>query len=174
MQSAARNSLINDLQKICSNVESAYSDVLAKLRPVKDSFDKPKNLKKELKKFTADKDTRDSFKPDKLCGRVYNLISDFEDNLNPLKYSVDVKKLSKLKDQFNLIGNVDGALYDAYDEFSRDLDKISIEINTLIRKKSKKRLEERTLYVQHLIVDFEDELFDAIKTMREAKDRILR
>jgi chromosome segregation ATPase len=174
MQSVARNKLIDNLQKICSNVESAYSDVLSRLRSVKENFNEPKKLAKELRDFAADKETRDSFKPDKLCGGVYNLISDFESNLNPLKYSVDVRKLGALKNEFNMIGNVDAALYDAYDEFARDLDKIATEISSLIEKNSSKRLKERTEYAQHLILDFEDELFDAIKKMREAKDRILR
>jgi len=174
LQSVARNKLIDDLQKICSSVESAYSNVLSRLRPVKDSFNEPSSLAKELREFAADKETRDSFKPDKLCGGVYKLISDFESYLNPLKYSVDVRKLGTLKNEFNMIGNVDAALYDAYDEFARDLDKIATEMSSLIEKKSSKRLKERMEYVQHLITDFEEELFDAIKKMREAKDRILR
>lgn len=174
IQAEVRNKLIDDLQSICSNVEGAYSSVLARLRPVKDAFEEPEELAKQLRDFAADTNIRDSFKPYKLCGNIDNLISAIENNLDPLKYSVDVRKIKTLRDEFQMIGDVDGAIYDTYDEFARGLDDVATAIANLLAMNSKKRLKERADYARHLITDFEDELFDAIKQMRSAKDRILR
>ena len=170
IQSQARNELINDLQKICSNVETAYSNVLAQLRPIKDSYQDSAALAKALRTFAADQETRDSFKPDHLCSEVDRLLSKLENNLDPLKYSVDVSKIRALKQNIRFIGNVDAAIYQAYDEFARDLDNLSTELQLQPPDTSIERRE----YARHVIADFEDDLFSAVTTMREAKDRILR
>lgn len=170
LQATARNELVDQLQRICSNVESAYSSVLARLRPVKDHYDDPASLAREIRDFTADKKTRDLFKPAHLCGEVDHLLSRLANNLDPLKYSVDVKKISVLQRNFQLIGDVDGAIYDSYDEFTRDLEDVVTELESADAALAAERRD----YVRHLIDDFQDELFGAIATMRQAKDRVLR
>ena len=130
IQSKARNRLIADLQSICSKVETAYSDVLARLHPVKDSFQNPKILAKELKRFAADKKTRNAFKPDHLCGEVDSLLNDLENNLDPLKYSIDVKKISSLRQNIQRVGNLDFQIFEAYDQFTRELDNLGIDIES--------------------------------------------
>jgi|GEM_PF-2989397 len=169
IQSKARNRLINDLQNICSRVESAYSAVLARLHPVKDSFQNPKALAKELKRFAADSKTRKVFKPDHLCGEVDTLLMDLESNLDPLKYSIDVRKISSLRDNIQRVGNFDMEMFEAYDQFTRELDSLGMDIETADAELK----EERSVYARHVISDFEKDLFDAIKSMREAKDLIL-
>lgn len=170
IQSQARNQLIADLQAICSNVEGAYSTVLARLRPVKDSYSDTAALATTLRDFAADRQTRDSFKPDHLCGHVDRLLSQLESNLDPLKYSVDVKKIETLRHTAQDIGNVDRQIYHAYDDFTKQLDDLSTELQTLPTDEA----ESRRAYARHLIDDFQEDLFAAIGSMRSAKDRILR
>lgn len=170
IQDKARHRLINDLQSVCSKVETAYSTVLARLHPVKESYQDPLSLAKELRKFAADKKTREAFKPDKLCGEVDALLVDLANNLDPLKYSIDVKKISSLQRDIKEIGNLDNQMFEEYDRFTKDLDKLGDDIRSTKDNEQKDRVE----YARHVISDFEDDLFDAIKSIRQAKDLILR
>ena len=174
MQSDARNKLINELQEICSNVESTYSDVLSRLRSVKDKFNEPEKLSKELRNLHTDKEMRNSFKPNKLCGNVDHLIWEFESYLDPIKYSVDIRKLGRMKERLTRIGSIDQALYSTYDGFTRNLDDIATEISSLLEQKLSEQLKERTQYAQSVISNFEDVLVDLIEEMHKAKDQIIR
>ena len=54
IQGQARYDLISDLQRICSNCDTAYSTVLARLRPVKDAYQDTGELADALRSFSAD------------------------------------------------------------------------------------------------------------------------
>jgi hypothetical protein len=170
-QAQARADLVDELQAICSECESAYSIVLERLRPVKDAYRDPARLEQELRDLAADRRTRDIFKADHLCGQVDHLLSKLQSNLAALKYSVDVRTLDRLKERLKEIGNYDAALYRDYDEFARDLDRLSHEIGTAPSVEDRTRL---MAYSRSYIDDFEKELWDTIDAMRRAKDRVLR
>lgn len=157
IQKQARNEIIQDLQRICSNVEAAYSGVIARLLPVKQSFDDPAALVTELRAFAADNVTRDSFKPDHLCSEVDVLLSKLANNLDPLKYSVDVPKIRSLQQNISMIVNMDAMIYNEYDEFARSLGYLATDLKTL----RDDDLRERQTYTRHVIQECEEDLFSA-------------
>ena len=168
IQAQAQAELRNDLQAICTKVDDAYKQTLKMLRPVKDNYADQAKLASALRDFATDPTTRDAFKPEHLCGEVDMLLQKLESHLDPLKYAIDVRKIQTLHDEFGRIGNVDAAIYYEYDQFTRDLDDLATELQAT------RFTNDRKAYIQHIIRDFEDDLSDAAKTMREAKDRILR
>jgi len=143
--------------------------VLAKLLPIKNSFNDDKDLALALRKFAADKKTRDAFKPEKLCGKVDIFLGRLENNLDPLKYSIDIMRIKTIRNNIGLIGNLDGYIRDQYDEFTKALDQLSYELE----KGSVAGSSELRSYVQMTITDFENELSATISSVREAKNQIL-
>jgi hypothetical protein len=107
VQNPVREDLIVKLQGICSRCEKAYSQLLKKLRPVKDAYYDYKLLPGELKKFSIDSDLAKYFKPKKLCRDVDQLLDDLNNYLKPLKYSIDVAKVDNLRQQFINFVNYD-------------------------------------------------------------------
>src|SRR5688572_7070390 len=93
LQENARRELIADLQTICDNCDAAYDAVLARLVPVKNAFADPATLASELRAFAADAATRNKFKPQHLCGQVDHLLARLSSNLDPLKYSIDYRRI---------------------------------------------------------------------------------
>lgn len=171
VQAQARSELVMDLQRICSNCESAYSTVLARLSSVKDAYRAdPTELAKALRAFAGDQETRDAFKPDHLCGEVDQLLTKLESNLDPLKYAIDVQKLRPLRSTLRDMGNVDAAIYQEYDEFARQLDQLGDDLES----SPPSERSERVAYTKAVIKEFEVDLRDAIRAMRQAKDRVLR
>lgn len=170
MQAQVRDELKNDLQAICTKVDEAHKQTLKMLRPIKDNLNDRDELASALRDFATDPATRDAFKPEHLCGEVDALLQKLESNLDPLKYAVDVRKLRSLRDEFGRIGNVDAAIYHEYDAFTRDLDDLATELQA----GTDSLTDERKDYAKHIIRDFEDDISQAAKSMREAKDRILR
>jgi len=169
IQNPARAQLVADLQTICSNCEKSYSEVLVKLRPVKDSYQDTAALAKALRDFASDPETRAAFHPDSLCGDVDKLLFKLQNNLDPLKYSIDWRKITDLKGELGLIGSYDGAIYASFDEFARQLDELSTELRRLPEEEATSR----RAYVNHVIDDFENDLFRALQSVRAAKERIL-
>jgi hypothetical protein len=106
--------------------------------------------------------------PEHLCGEVDLLLSRLESNLDPLKYSLDVIRLSAIRDQLQRLGNFDVALRDSYDQFTKALDNIA----TQIQRPGEDKIE-RAEYVRTAIGEFEDELRSAINDIRRTKDDII-
>lgn len=169
IQNQAQLRLINDLQMVCSKVESAYSTVLSRLKIVKQNYNDAKELAFALQDFAADAETRNAFKPDHLCGEIDSLLVDLENNLDPLKYSLDIRNIKNIRDDIQRAGNLDMEIFEEYDDFTRSLDNLAADILAATDEDQR----ERVNYAQHTINKFQDDLFDAIKSMREAKDVIL-
>lgn len=169
IQSRARNELVADLQKICFNCEKAYSAVLAKLMPVKDSYEDTSKLSKALREFACDPEARAFFHPDALCGDIDKLLMKLSNNLDSLKYAIDIRRIAGLRGELQQIGNYDLAIYAGFDEFAKQLDNLSTDL----QKAPPEEAMERRQYARHVIDDFEDELFATLQSVRLAKDRIL-
>jgi hypothetical protein len=168
IQTRERERLIAEFKEICDSCEEAHSIVIKRLRPIKDAFSDTAKLAKELRDFAADSKTRTAFKPDHLCGQIDNLLSGLENNLDPLKYSVDVRKLKVLKTQLSVIGHYDAVIYDAYDEFTRDLDNLATDLQI----DTNQDVTDRVYYARHLIEDFEENLSSTIQDVRNARSKI--
>ena len=150
MQENARKGLVADLQTICSNCDAAYGAVLARLVPVKNAFRDPQTLSTELRALAADTTTRDQFKPEHLCHQVDQLLVRLSSNLDELKYSIDFRRIKDLRQELNRFGDVDGAIYQSYDDFTVELDQIATQILDPTFD-----AQERSRYAQHVIEGFE-------------------
>jgi hypothetical protein len=106
IQESARKALISDLQNICSNIEDAYDSVIARLVPVKSAYNDPGKLAAELRSFAADAATRRQFKPEHLCGQVDGLMARLSSNLDPLRYSIDFRRINDLRNHLAQFGSV--------------------------------------------------------------------
>jgi hypothetical protein len=168
LQENTRKALVADLQAICGNCEAAYDAVLKRLIPVKDSFVDPQRLAVELRTFAADATTRGRFKPEHHCGQVDQLLARLSSNLDPLKYSIDCRRIDGLRQSLNRFGNFDGAIFQSYDELTAELDRIASQIQD-----PKFDLQERSRYAQHVIQDFETDLLSAQAAMHDAKTQTI-
>lgn len=168
IQETARKDLVTKLQAICSNIEAAYDAVLTRLVSVKNAYNDPAALGKELRSFAADPATRSQFKPDHLCGDVDVLMTQLSNNLDPLKYSVDFRRIRELRNYLLQFSNVDAAILHDYDEFTRQLDDLATQIQD-----AHADLQERTLYVRHVVESFTDELRSVQTEMRAAKAKVV-
>ena len=110
LQEPTRKGLAADLQAICMNCDAAYDAVLTRLVPIKNAFADPIALAAELRAFAADGMTRASFKPDHLCGQVDQLLIRLGSNLDPLKYSIDCRRINDVRQYLQRFGNFDGAM----------------------------------------------------------------
>ncbi len=164
IQENTRKDLVADLQAICTNCEAAYDAVLTRLVPVKQVFADPKALASELRAFAADTVTRGQFKPEHLCGQVDYLLTRVSSNLDPLKYAIDYRRIADLRQSLNQFGSFDGAIFQSYDAFVGELDRIATQLNDPAFDS-----QERCRYAQHVIEDFETDLRSARTSVREAK-----
>ena len=164
IQEDTRKKLVEDLQAICLNCDTAYEAVLKRLVPVKNAFSDRGKLAIELRSFAADAETRGTFKPEHLCGQVDHLLVRLASNLDPLKYSVDYRRIEDVRDGLFRSRNVDAAIREAYEELTSQLDNIATQIND-----PKADGEERARYAQRVIQDFEAELRSTLTDLREAK-----
>jgi hypothetical protein len=172
LQNPTRKELVDQLQGICSRCESAYSSILAKLGPVKDSYNDREQLAKALKTFARDPQAKDSFKPDQLCGEADRLLDRLNNNLDLLKYSIDVHKIEALKKGMARFQNYDGAIYSAFDAFALSLDRLASDLDNKQLKGA--AAVERMSYVRHVVEDFEDEISQTVRAVQDAKNRLLR
>jgi hypothetical protein len=169
IQKDARQKLIADLHSICGKCEDAYGTVLLRLKPIRKSFSDPQQLANELIDFSADQATRDSFKPEHLCGEVDLLLDSLSNNLDSLKYAVDWNRITTIKEGIRNIGNFDAAILGSYDQFTRDLNELSAQLMD-----GNYDTTERVNYVKRVITEFEDELRDSIDSVRQCKDMVLQ
>jgi len=164
IQEPTRKGLAADLQAICMNCDAAYDAVLTRLVPIKNAFADPIALAAELRAFAADGTTRASFKPDHLCGQVDQLLIRLGSNLDPLKYSIDCRRINDVRQYLQRFGNFDGAIFQSYDELVAELDQIATQIQAPASDK-----QERSRYAQHVIQNFESDLRATQSAVREAK-----
>ena len=159
---------MSDLQSICVNCDAAYDAILGRLTPVKNTFGDRERLAMELRAFAADSATRSQFKPEYLCSQIDHLLAQLSSNLDPLKYSVDHRRVTELRQSLMQLGNFDGALLRSYDELARQLDRIATEIQAQSADS-----QERCKYAQHVIQEFEDDLTSSLVAVREAKAKLV-
>jgi hypothetical protein len=168
LQASTRKQLVSDLQSICVNCDAAYDAILGRLTPVKNTFGDRERLAVELRAFAADSATRSQFKPEYLCSQIDHLLAQLSSNLDPLKYSVDHRRVTELRQSLMQLGNFDGALLRSYDELARQLDRIATEIQAQSADS-----QERCKYAQHVIQEFEDDLTSSLAEIREAKAKLV-
>ena len=65
-----------------------------------------------------------------LCSEVDKLLAQLQNNLAPLKYSIDLNRIDVLRESLLKLGNLGKAILDSYDEFMRQLDRIATDIQT--------------------------------------------
>ena len=169
IQNPARERLITKLTRICNNCERAYETMLTRLVPVKDALQDRKKLARELRALAADAKTRKAFKPDRLCGEIDKLLLELDNNLKPLKYALDRRRLDDIRKYLGDIGYYDGLIYEQYNVFTRTLDQIATDL----RERSPRVAKERMRYARYLIEDFETDLSSAIEGVRQARSRIV-
>lgn len=168
LQEATRKSLVTELQGICSNCETAYAAMLARLVPVKNAYSDPTKLSVELRSLRTDEEVRRKFKPEFLCSQVDHLLVQLHSNLTGLKYSIDMFRIQEFQDCLRTFGNLDGAIFASYDRFVAALDDIATKIQT-----GEADPQEATAYVRHFIEDFEDQLRSLSAEVRATKDRVV-
>ena len=168
IQEPTRKSLAVDLQAICTNCDAAYDAVLTRLVPIKNAFSDPTALAAELRAFAADATTRANFKPDHLCGQVDQLLVRLSSNLDPLKYSIDYRRIDEVRQYLLGFGNFDGAIFQSYDQLVAELDAIATQIQASASDK-----QERSRYAQHVIQSFESDLRATQAAVRDAKNQTI-
>jgi hypothetical protein len=168
IQEPKRKELTRKLQKVCLNCEKAYGTVLKRLAPVKDAFQDPADLAKQLRKFAADTKTRDQFKPEHLCSEVSHILVELASNLDPLKYSLDFTRLGEIRRSLLQLENVDAAIYASYDEFTKQLDQLATQLRDPAFD-----VVERVRYTKAVIKDFEEELRSTMDEVRTTQKKIL-
>jgi hypothetical protein len=168
VQGPERKQLAASLQEICTACEGAYDAVLARLVPVKNSFSNPDALATEIRAFAADAGTRDKFKPEHLCHQVDQLLVRLGDNLDPLKYSIDYRRIKELREYLSRFGDYDGAIFESYDVLVSQLDKIASQIQSSPTDK-----QERADYARKIIQRFEKDLRETQSAVREAKNEVV-
>jgi len=168
-QGAARRELVDSLEHVASKCDDAYTHVRAALRPVRDSYRDPAHLAAALREFAGDPDVRTSIKPHQLCGEVMTLLDKLADNLDPLKYSIDVRKIRAVRASLGELNQLDYNIKNEYEEFTRDLDAVADQLDHAGANEA----QERIAYVRQVIADFDRELSELVTSVREAKDQAL-
>ncbi|MGH9268111.1 MAG: hypothetical protein ACRD0D_08030 [Acidimicrobiales bacterium] len=168
-QGAARRELVDGLDQVASKCDDAYTEVRAALRSVRDSYRDPAQLAASLRAFAADAHVRTSIKPHQLCGEVTTLLEKLANNLDPLKYAIDVRKIKAVRASLGELHQLDYAIKNEYEEFTRDLDAVADQLDLAVGDEA----QERVAYVRQVIGDFDRELSDLVTSVREAKDRAL-
>lgn len=168
-QEPTRKQFVSDLRGICSRCDDTYSELLKRLGPIKATLQKPDELAAAIRSFAVDTEVRKLFKPERLCGEIDVLLTRMQSNLDPLKYSIDMTRISAVLHELHMIGNYDAAIRGQFDQFVSDLDKLAIQLAAA----SGKEKEELATYARDIIKDFEAELNDTVMSVRNAKTRIV-
>jgi hypothetical protein len=169
IQRKARKQLFDSLEKVASRCDDAYSKVQDGLVPVRNSYLDPAQLARALRAFTADPKIRSSVKPHKLCGDVSTLLGRLANNLDPLKYAVDVRRIRDLQIALGHVGIFDVRIKDEYEVFTRDLDAMANQLE----KAAPREVQEWVARIQEVIADFDKELTELVNSIRSTKDRVL-
>ena len=171
LQNQTRTELIKDLQGICDRCETAYGRLIVNLVPVKNAFYDRQHLVDSIRSFIQNSEVRDSFKPANLCGEAVMLLDRLANNLDPLKYSVDFRKIAELKESLKQFGNYDLAFYRTFDDFANDLGSLA---TTLANPGTQgDELNERMAYTRTVIEDFEREVSELVRSVQSALRRLV-
>ena len=171
LQNPVRAQLVLQLQEMCSRCEAAYSSVRSELRPIKESYRKRLQLVTALRTFSHNPIIRENFKPEKLCGEADIILDKLDNNLDSLKYSIQLRKIRSLRRGMRQFQDYDGAIYASFDDFVRSLDTLAAELDDPLLKGD--ALRERIQNVRSVIEDFEDELSKTVREVLTAKNRLL-
>lgn len=129
LQEPTRTALARDLQRVCARCRGAYERFLKQLAPLKASYSQPAALVKEVQKLASQPEYRQTFKPDKLCGDIDNLLTRLHSNLDPLKYSIGVTRIGKLRVQLKAFQNYDLAFYQTFDSFAVEVSRLAVRLD---------------------------------------------
>jgi len=172
LQGDARKELADALVNICDKCDTAHSTVRQKLLVVKQNFDQEFNLAHAVREFAADPEARFAFKPEHLCGEIDYLLDKLKNNLDPLKYAIDVREIGMLHENLKQIGNYDLSILWQYNQFCQDIEDIANRLDDALRNKTGEA-EEIKAYLRHVITRFDQELFDTVMKVRSIKSQIL-
>lgn len=128
LQEPTRKALVRDLQQVSANCRSSYERFLKQLAPLKTSYSQPATLVKEVQRLASQPEYRQTFKPDKLCGDVADLLTRLHSNLDPLKYSIGVTRIGKLREQLAKFQNYDLAFYQTFDNFAIEVSRLATKL----------------------------------------------
>jgi len=167
-QNRTRSEIVGQLQAVCDRCDTAYATVLERLLPVKQSLGKLGDLASELRAFAADGQTRSAFKPQHLCGEVDQLLQRLASKLDMTVYSIDVQQIGGLRECLRMMGNYDGALWDYYDQHTREMDKLALAIEQGPADKAKEAIRLAT----HLIDGLQEDVSQTLDRIRSLKDEI--
>ena len=171
LQTPARTQLVADLSGICDRCETAYGVVLQRLGPVeKTAYHNRLALVDAIRAFVGDTEVRANFKPSQLCGDAAILLDRLSNNLDSLKYSIDIRKISEVKATLTQFDNYDLAFYRSFDDFAMELD--GIATNLADPSLSERDVLERMSYVRSVIDDFQDDLAETVRAVQNAKQRL--
>lgn len=169
IQASSRRRLVKETQNVCSKCDRAYSALIKRLGAVKHAYRSALRLAKELRELSSDSQARARFKPEGLCSEIDQLLADFQNHLNGVKYSVHLLSIGEIRDTLRSMGNYDQALYHQYDRFMSQLSNLSVAIESASKK-------ERAALVQAVraaVAKLEADLNDSVKSMRAAKNRVV-
>ncbi len=168
-QGGARRELVDSLEAVASRCDDAYTGVRAALKPVRDGYRDPATLAAALRAFAADPEVRGSIKPHHLCGEVTTLLDKLANNLDPLKYAIDVRRIAAVRASLGELHQLDSDIKNEYEDFARALDDVADQLDQATGDEAR----ERVAYVRQVIADFDRELSDLVTTVRDAKERAL-
>jgi len=169
-QSRARTRLLTELTNVCEKCDGAYSSLVTRLQPIRSTFKNPDKLAIELRSLAGDASARKKFKPEHLCKEIDKLLLDLSNNLNALKYSVNVSSIGNIRQTLSSMGNYDQLLYHQYDMFINEMSSIALAIDSgdAAQKAS------LAAHAASSIDDLQKSLQSALKEIRKAKAEIVR
>lgn len=168
-QSTARTRLLSDLTNVCTKCDDAYGALITRLRPIH-AARTPARVAVEIQSFTSDATTRKKFKPERLCSEIDKLLVDLASNVKSLKYAVNVGSITTIQQTLRSMGNYDQALYHQYDEFRMELQ----SIGQAIQAADASQQPALVAHAKSTIADTERDLREAIRSIRKAKDEIVK
>ena len=139
VQNSKRLKFVKELNKICSDIEEAFSKVLTRLEYILQvDKNQPELFSKAVSDFIEDEKLRAAFKPQQLCGRISELALSLASWLDGLRYSLDAAKLTEISELIKNMNYLDNNINESYNMLLIDLRKICFEINNAVKKKEKK------------------------------------
>jgi hypothetical protein len=97
---------------------------------------------KEVQRLASQSEYRQTFKPDKLSGDVADLLTRLHSNLDPLKYSIGVTRIGRLREQLGKFQSYDLAFYQTFDDFAIEVSRLATKLEaTMIAGKDPSRIQ---------------------------------
>jgi hypothetical protein len=166
-QATERRDLIADIRGVCERCERAYGTVLERLRPLS-SCDRG-TLAGALRQFSADRETRAAFKPEKLSGDVTGILQRLERDVDRVMYPADFWRIYRLESAVANPEAHDQDLSDYYDDYARSMDVLAGHLEASLPGVEAL---ERQAYAQHVIASFEADLEETLRDIGAAKEEV--